>query len=245
MPNFALGVATILCTVCLHGAINIADDYFDHKKGVDTKESIYKSYVNQTIYTSLMWHKKCFFYLILLSIILGTYIVFHTNLVILVVGVICIITTYVYSGGPFPLANMAFGEFLSFLFFGPVACVGTFYIQKMNVSDVQLLNSVSIGFLVSCLMLANNIRDIETDKKAGKITISVRIGEERSKRLYMIFVCFAYLISLFLCNFKILLCFPFSVIIWRKLSTSNKYNMQLIMEMSAFFIPFYTVILML
>jgi 1,4-dihydroxy-2-naphthoate octaprenyltransferase len=166
----------------------------------------------------------------MLSIVLGAYLVMQSNYIILSIGITSISTTYFYSGGPRPLANMAFGEFLSFIFFGPIACYGTYYIQLSNIDNLQLLNSVSIGFFVSCVMLANNIRDIETDKIAGKLTIAVRIGEKTSKKLYIAFVVTAYLISLILRNWAVLLSIPFAIMIIRNFLAPQKEKLQNVME---------------
>jgi 1,4-dihydroxy-2-naphthoate octaprenyltransferase len=119
-PKITCGVITIMCALCLHAAINIVDDYFDKKNGVDTEDSIYRSFVDKTEYTSSEWHLKCFISLTVLSIIFGAYLVIQSDYVILIVGTISILVTHLYSGGPKPLANMAFGEFLSFVFFGPI-----------------------------------------------------------------------------------------------------------------------------
>jgi 1,4-dihydroxy-2-naphthoate octaprenyltransferase len=178
-------------------------------------------------------------------VLFGTYLTYKAGPVILVIGMICIAVTYLYSGGPKPLANMAFGEFLSFLFFGPVACAGTYYAQRQNILNIQLLNSLSIGFLVSCLMLANNIRDVETDKQASKVTVSVRIGERFSKLLYAMFVVIAYAIPLCLGNLKILFGIPFSAAIVRSLIVHDKNGMQKLMLQTTIFIPLFASLLML
>jgi 1,4-dihydroxy-2-naphthoate octaprenyltransferase len=245
MPRLAVGIATIVCTLCMHGAINIADDYFDYANGVDTADSVYRSYVDKTEHTSLTWHMKCFLWLTILSVLLGAYLTYQVGPVIMAIGIVCIAVTYFYSGGPKPLANMAFGEFLSFLFFGPVACAGTYYAQRRDISNIRLLDSISIGLLVSCLMLANNIRDIETDKKASKITISVRIGEKSSKIMYIAFVAFAYAIPICLGKPKVIFALPFTTLLVKNLLARDKHGMQQLMLQTTLFIPLFVFLLML
>ncbi|MDR1488194.1 MAG: 1,4-dihydroxy-2-naphthoate octaprenyltransferase [Holosporales bacterium] len=232
-------VITTICALCLHAAINVGNDYFDYKKKVDSKNSIYQSSVNKTIYTTTEWFLKCFITLIAISIILGIYLTIKTDYLILIIGIACILTVYLYSGGKKPLANMAFGEFLSFLFFGPIACCGTYYIQCKSFNNIQLFNSVSIGLLVSCIMLANNIRDIDTDKKAGKYTISVRIGKIKSNILYKTFLIIAYTLSITLGNYFVLLTIPFILLIIKEK------NMQKLMERSTLLVFLYSICLML
>jgi 1,4-dihydroxy-2-naphthoate octaprenyltransferase len=231
--------------LCLHAAINIVDDYFDKKNGVDTAESLYRSFVDTTEYTTREWHLKSFMVLIAISIIFGTYLVVMSDYVILAIGIASILVTYLYSGGPRPLASMAFGEFLSFFFFGPIACCGTYYIQLSNVRNLQLLNSISIGFLVSCVMLANNIRDAETDEKARKVTVPVRVGEKAAKSLYVVFVIAAYLISIALGNYLVLLSIPFAIAIIKKLLSPERETLQWVMESTSMLALVYSVLLCL
>ena len=240
-----LAIVTVLCDLFLHGAINIANDYFDYKNKIDSKYKPGESLVNKTPYTPHRWYLKCFFFFVFCSVVLGSYLVFKTDYKILVIGVLSILATYLYSGGKKPLANKGFGEFLSFFFFGPVACFGTYYIQISNIYNIKLLNSVSIGLLVACIMLSNNIRDIKTDLPAGKYTLAIKVGEKKAKMIYVAFMIVAYSISVYLKSYGVLLSLPFALFIIKNLCFGNRDKVIKSVEYSAILVLVYSFLLLI
>ena len=93
-----------------------------------------------------------------------------------------------YTGGPRPYGYAGFGEVFVFLFFGLVAVNGSYYVQLEQLDALPLGLSISIGFLATAIIVVNNVRDVETDRRAGKNTLAVRVGRERAVQLYKLLV---------------------------------------------------------
>jgi 1,4-dihydroxy-2-naphthoate polyprenyltransferase len=119
---------------------------------------------------------------------------------LLLVGVGCVIAAWGYTGGKNPYGYIGLGEVLVFLFFGLVATMGTTYTQALAVSWSSFLGAVSIGLLASALLMANNVRDIPTDREAGKMTLAVRLGDEAARISYVMMLALALLLPLLLIN---------------------------------------------
>ena len=106
----------------------------------------------------------------------------------LAVGAIALLAAWFYTGGRKPYGYMALGEVAVFIFFGPVATVGTVWLQSEYIPSEAWLAGVGVGLFATAVLIANNVRDIETDREAGKRTLSVLIGHRASRILYCIFV---------------------------------------------------------
>ena len=117
---------------------------------------------------------------------------------LIVVGGVCIAGAWLYTGGKKPYGYLGLGEVAVFTFFGLVAVLGTQYTQALRVDWVGLALAVATGSLSSAVLVANNLRDIPTDKEAEKITLAVRLGDARTRLLYMALLVVALLITLLL-----------------------------------------------
>ncbi|MEG3069913.1 MAG: 1,4-dihydroxy-2-naphthoate octaprenyltransferase [Candidatus Syntrophopropionicum ammoniitolerans] len=122
---------------------------------------------------------------------------------------------YCLYRGPYPLGYHGLGEVLVFIFFGPVAVCGTYYVQALELTTVVWWASLPMGFLISALLVVNNIRDIETDKKTGKKTLAVRLGLFGAQMEYYILLAVSMAIPLvmYLCG----LSSPWILISWLSL----------------------------
>jgi 1,4-dihydroxy-2-naphthoate octaprenyltransferase len=103
-------------------------------------------------------------------------------------GAISLAGAYLYSGGPRPLASQGLGEVTVFVFFGLIAVGGSYFAQVGSVTPHAWLGAVAVGLPISAIMLVNNIRDIATDRRAGKHTLAVRLGENKSRKLYAVLI---------------------------------------------------------
>ena len=104
------------------------------------------------------------------------------------VGVCCVLGAWCYTGGPRPYGYMGLGEVAVFVFFGVVAVAGTAFVEMGHLSWLGLLASGPAGLLSCALLMINNLRDIESDPLSGKRTLAVRIGDARSRIVYMLLV---------------------------------------------------------
>ncbi|MGH9062581.1 MAG: 1,4-dihydroxy-2-naphthoate polyprenyltransferase [Acidimicrobiales bacterium] len=100
------------------------------------------------------------------------------------VGAACLAAGWLYTGGPRPYGYAGLGEVFAFCSFGPVATVGTAYVQLHRVSGLAALASVPVGLVVTAVLVVNNLRDIDGDAAAGKATLAVRLGRPRTRALY-------------------------------------------------------------
>ncbi len=111
---------------------------------------------------------------------------------LLLVGAACIVAAWFYTGGHSPYGYRGLGEVSVFVFFGLVATVGTTYVQAEQVTASSVLAGIGCGALACAILVANNLRDIPTDEVAGKRTLAVRLGDRRTRLLYVALVFTAY-----------------------------------------------------
>lgn len=117
---------------------------------------------------------------------------------LIAVGAVCIAGAWLYTGGSKPYGYIGLGEVAVFVFFGLVAVLGTQYTQAMRVDWVGLTLAVAMGALSSAVLVANNLRDIPTDRETGKITLAVRLGDTRTRLLYQGLLLIAFILTLVL-----------------------------------------------
>ena len=180
VPALAALVGALLIQI----VSNLANDYFDFKKGADTEERLGPPRVTQQ---GLISEKGVLTGLALcvgLALSVGAYLVLVGGWPIVAVGLVSLLCAVAYTGGPYPLGYNGLGEVFVFLFFGPVAVAGTVYVQSLRLDPLAALAGVPIGLLCANILVVNNVRDFETDAKAGKRTLAVRFGREFGVRLY-------------------------------------------------------------
>ena len=120
------------------------------------------------------------------------------DLIILVFSWISIIAGIIYTAGPFPLAYNGLGDLFVFIFFGVIGTMGTFYLHTQEISFLAFLTSIPVGALITNILIVNNYRDIEEDRKANKITLAVLIGKTFTRWQYIILLIVCYFISIVL-----------------------------------------------
>ncbi|MCL4449593.1 MAG: 1,4-dihydroxy-2-naphthoate polyprenyltransferase [Actinobacteria bacterium] len=142
------------------------------------------------------------------------------------VGLACILVALTYTGGPWPYGYHGFAEVFVFVFFGLVATCGTAFVQMDRLSWLAFLVAVPVGMSITAILIANNLRDLTLDAKAGKVTLAVRIGEKHTKNLYATLMVGACLWSAVLAVSKVELLFsilalPMAVLCVKKLNLIN------------------------
>jgi 1,4-dihydroxy-2-naphthoate octaprenyltransferase len=188
-----LFVIMVVAAVACHAGSNLANDYFDHIKGVDTEKSLGSSKVIRQGLLSPGEVRRGMIVAFGLATTLGLIVVSRTGWPILVLALLSLGAAVLYTGGPKPLGHLALGEIVVFLFMGPVMVVGAYYVLADRVTGTAIIVSLPIGFLVSLIMQANNIRDIDVDRQAGKATLATLFGRRAASLHYLAFVVCAYL----------------------------------------------------
>jgi 1,4-dihydroxy-2-naphthoate octaprenyltransferase len=171
---------------------NFANDYFDFFKGADTAERIGPVRVTASGLISPAQLRIGMGVVIALTVLVGLYLISVGGWPILAVGVAAIVAALAYTGGPFPFGYYGLGDFFVFLFFGIVAVCGTYFVQALTVTPAVLIASLAIGALVTAILVVNNYRDIETDRKANKRTLAVMLGRQGARIEYYLLLIVAF-----------------------------------------------------
>jgi 1,4-dihydroxy-2-naphthoate octaprenyltransferase len=138
----------------------------------------------------------------LLAMIPGLYLAFIGGWPVIIIGLASIIAALAYSGGPFPLASHGLGDLFVFIFFGLVAVSGTYYVQALRFTPMVGVMGSSVGLMISAILVVNNLRDIQTDRQAGKRSLAVFIGERATKLEYTLLQACAYALPIIVWFFK-------------------------------------------
>ncbi|RAV10703.1 1,4-dihydroxy-2-naphthoate polyprenyltransferase [Mycolicibacterium sp. GF69] len=117
---------------------------------------------------------------------------------LIAVGALCIAGAWLYTGGRKPYGYLGLGEVAVFVFFGLIAVLGTQYVQALRIDWVGVAVAVAMGCMSSAVLVANNLRDIPTDKSSGKITLAVRLGDARTRLLYQVLLAVPFVLTLVL-----------------------------------------------
>ena len=189
-------LAALTGALLLQIGVNLANDYFDYVKGVDTSDRLGPVRVTQSGLISPVQVRAGMILVFVLAIAVGLYLVAAGGWPILLVGCAAIIAALSYSGGPYPLASHGLGDLFVFIFFGLVAVCGTYYVQTHQLTLATVLMAIPLGLLITAILVVNNLRDIKTDRKAGKNTLAVILGEQGARIEYILLILVAYLIPL-------------------------------------------------
>ena len=178
--DLSLFIAMLTACILIQGATNVFNEYYDFRRGLDTKESVG---IGGTIVRDGVGEKTVFYsgvILLIIAILLGVFICFKSSWLVALVGVACMLTGYLYSGGPFPISATTYGEFLAGFFMGPVIISLSFFVQTGMVQHKTILLSIPTGILIGAILMSNNIRDLEGDKEHGRRTLAIVLGRDRA-----------------------------------------------------------------
>ncbi len=193
---FLPALAALLVSLLLQIGSNLANDVFDFKKGKDTEERTGPLRVTQAGLLTPGQVMSGMGVVFALALALGLYLAWVGGWVILALGIAAIISAIAYTGGPYPLGYHGLGEVFVFIFFGPVAVCGTYYVQAGYVSAAAWWASLPVGFLITAILVVNNFRDLPQDKKTGKRTIAVRLGPNGTKGEYFLLLAASFAVPL-------------------------------------------------
>ena len=183
----------LVVALALQVAVNYANDYFDGVRGVDTEDRAgpRRAVASGLIAPAAM--RRATGIALVVAAIAGLVLAALVGWELLLVGAVAIVATLGYSGGPKPYASAGLGELMVFVFFGVVATAGSAYVQDERLTVLPLLTSIPMGSFAVALLVVNNLRDIPTDRAAGKVTLAVRLGEDRTRALFGVLLAVAYL----------------------------------------------------
>jgi 1,4-dihydroxy-2-naphthoate polyprenyltransferase len=187
-------LAALVGALLLQVGTNYANDVFDFLKGADGPDRVGPT---RAVAAGLLQPREVLGAMaatFLASVAVGAYLVAVGGWPILAIGLAGIAAGILYTGGPWPLGYHGLGDLFVFVFFGPVAVGGTYYVQAGAPSAAVLWAGVALGLLATAILAVNNLRDIASDTRAGKRTLSVRFGRRASRVYYTALLLLAYVI---------------------------------------------------
>ncbi|MDO9302721.1 MAG: 1,4-dihydroxy-2-naphthoate polyprenyltransferase [Anaerolineales bacterium] len=187
-------LACLLAALLLQIGSNLANDVFDFERGSDTPERLGPTRVTQAGMLTPKQVKVGMGVVFSIAALLGLYLAWLGGLPIILIGIAAIISAIAYTGGPFPLGYHGLGDIFVFIFFGIAAVAGTYYVQAGSVSTAAWWMTIPPGLIITAILVVNNLRDLENDRKGGKHTLAVILGERFTKIEYLICMAVAYLI---------------------------------------------------
>lgn len=186
--------ACLLSALLLQIGSNLANDVFDFERGTDTPERSGPIRVTQAGLLTPAQIKRGLIIVFSLAALFGAYLAWRGGWVIILIGLAAILAALAYTAGPFPLGYHGLGDLFVFLFFGIAAVAGTYYVQAGFVSVAAWWMTIPPGLIITAILVVNNLRDLESDRKAGKRTLAVIIGAQATKIQYLLCILAAYLV---------------------------------------------------
>ena len=226
--NLTALVACLFFAFIMQIAANLANDYFDWRRGIDASERLGERLGPKRFCQSGLIAPAEMRRAVALTVALAAlpllFLVWHGGWPIVFLGIAAITAAMTYSGGPYPLASHALGEAAAFVFFGLVAVGGSAFLIGGHYRGLAFIAALPPGFLIAALMVVNNFRDITSDNQVGKRTLAVRLGRDKTILLYRVLLLASYLVPLamalqrgpFLC--LPILALPLAWRLWRRIA---------------------------
>jgi len=191
-------ITALIGALMIQIGTNLANDYFDYMKGADTEERLGPTRVTQAGLVHPTMIRKAFVWCFVIAFLVGSYLMWRGGWPVVLIGVLSIASGIAYTAGPYPLGYNGLGDIFVLIFFGPVAVGGTYYCQTLTINHYVLLAGLSPGLLAMAILAINNLRDIPTDKKAGKRTLAVFFGPLFARMEYLLSILVACAIPVYL-----------------------------------------------
>lgn len=195
-PLLTLGA--LLVALFLQIAVNYANDYSDGVRGTDEFRVGPKRLTGSGEARASDVKLVAFVFFGLAALVGLALVIATSQYWLLALGAFAILAAWYYTGGKHPYGYAGLGEVVVFVFFGLVATVGTNFIQTLSLDPLAIVLGSAAGFCASAVLLINNIRDIATDTQAGKKTLAVRLGDRRSRVLFLVLIFIPLAINILL-----------------------------------------------
>jgi 1,4-dihydroxy-2-naphthoate octaprenyltransferase len=188
-------VAALLGSILIQVGTNLSNDYSDARRGADAEDRLGPVRVTAGGLVPPKQVLMATYITFGLAVLCGVYLVAVAGIELLFVGIASIAAGVLYTGGPKPYGYEGLGELFVFLFFGIVAVAGSTFAQAETWPTEAFVLAVPVGLLAAAILVVNNVRDMDSDKRSGKRTLAVRLGRERGRLLYAAMVFASYLVA--------------------------------------------------
>jgi 1,4-dihydroxy-2-naphthoate octaprenyltransferase len=188
-------IAALVGAIFIQVGTNLSNDYSDARRGADTEDRLGPVRVTAGGLVPPGQVLRATYVSFGVAVLAGIYLIAVAGWELLLVGAASILAGVLYTGGPRPYGYEGLGEVFVFLFFGIVAVAGSYFVQVEHLNWEAFALAVPVGLLAAGILVVNNVRDIDTDRRAGKRTLAVRLGRQRTRTLFAVIVYGAYLLA--------------------------------------------------
>ena len=219
----------LLACLLIQAATNLFNEYYDYKHGLDKidSEGISGSIVKGNLSPREVMVGALVLYA--LAFVLGLILTFITSFYVLLVGLVCMLAGYFYTGGKYPIAYSPFGEVVSGFFMGTIIISLSFYFQTGYINADIIVVSLPLFIMIGAILLANNIRDLDNDKESGRRTYAILVGRNNAIKtlassfvvVYLLNIVFAVIKYVSWHNLLVLVTIPLAIKIIKGFSTNN------------------------
>lgn len=191
-------LAALIGGAAIQIGTNYANDLFDFTKQTDNAERIGPLRVTQAGLANPRQTAIATAMAFSLAVTAGSYLIYRAGWPVVVIGLVSIVCGLLYTAGPLALAYLGLGDIFVFIFFGPVALAGTYYVQAHQISTPVILAGIPFGMISTAILTVNNLRDVDADQKGGKKTLAVRFGRTFARREYLFMMTVPVLLAVLL-----------------------------------------------
>ena len=188
--------ATLVGALLIQVGANLSNDYSDARRGADAEDRLGPVRVTAGGLVPPRQVLVATYVTFGLAVLVGVYLIVVAGWVLLAIGAASILAGVLYTGGPRPYGYEGLGEVFVFLFFGVVAVAGSYFVQVRHLDWEAFALSVPVGLLAAAILIVNNVRDIDSDRRAGKRTLAVRLGRERTRTMFAAVLTLAFVLAL-------------------------------------------------
>ncbi len=188
-------LAALIGAIFIQVGTNLSNDYSDARRGADAEDRLGPVRVTAGGLVPPSQVLRATYVSFGVAVLAGAYLIVVAGWELLIVGAASILAGVLYTGGPRPYGYEGLGELFVFLFFGIVAVAGSYFVQVTHLEWEAFALAVPVGLLAAAILVVNNVRDIDTDRRAGKRTLAVRLGRARTRNLDATIVYGAYVLA--------------------------------------------------
>jgi 1,4-dihydroxy-2-naphthoate polyprenyltransferase len=188
--------AALIGAIFIQVGTNLSNDYSDARRGADAEDRLGPVRVTAGGLVPPAQVLVATYVSFGVAVLAGIYLIAVAGWLLLAIGAASILAGVLYTGGPRPYGYAGLGEVFVFLFFGVVAVAGSYYVQTRHLQWEAFALSVPVGLLAAAILIVNNVRDIESDRRADKRTLAVKLGRERTRVMFTATVLLAYPLAL-------------------------------------------------
>ena len=189
-------LAALLGAIFIQVGTNLSNDYSDARRGADAEDRLGPVRVTAGGLVPPRQVLVATYVSFGLAVLAGIYLIVVAGWLLLVIGAASILAGVLYTGGPRPYGYEGLGEVFVFLFFGVVAVAGSYFVEVEHLDWEAFALSVPVGLLAAAILIVNNVRDIDSDRRADKRTLAVRLGRERTRIMFGATIALAFVLAL-------------------------------------------------